>query len=401
MATFGSLVVLRLLLAFSPIPNYLYDNQQLTSPLTSYTRLKEGVFLLQNGFDPYAGQLFRHSPIQLALFSTVMPPNKYVLHAFWTLLDAATAWNLANIWKKRSGTTDWRRETIIQASYLLNPYLLFTSLALSTSTLDNALCVYAISLAASGKRAPALFALALLTQSSLYSVLLLPPIVLLLCTGPASRLKTPIAPSIRISDVGRTVFTFVTYMLVLMGISTLVAGNLGWMKETWGATLTVPDLTPNVGLWWYFFTEMFDHFRSFFLMVFTALVTIAMIPLTIKFQHDPLYATYLLVGNISLFKSYPTMADPGLFLSMISIFPELWPYLRHPLPTVMWHMYAATLLPLFNNLWLGHGTGNSNFFYAATLVFGVANGAAFLDSTWAGLIAPYGKPKQGYTLLQI
>lgn len=33
--------------------------------------------------------------------------------------------------------------------------------------------------------------------------------------------------------------------------------------------LTVPDLTPNVGLWWYFFTEMFDHFRNFFLMVFT------------------------------------------------------------------------------------------------------------------------------------
>lgn len=32
--------------------------------------------------------------------------------------------------------------------------------------------------------------------------------------------------------------------------------------------LTVPDLTPNVGMWWYFFTEMFDHFRAFFLGVF-------------------------------------------------------------------------------------------------------------------------------------
>jgi GPI-anchor transamidase subunit U len=67
----------------------------------------------------------------------------------------------------------------------------------------------------------------------------------------------------------------------------------------------------------------------------------------------------------------------------------------------MWHVYASTLLPLFNNLWLGQGTGNSNFFYAATLVFGVANGAALLDSTWAGLTLPYGQPKEGYTLLQI
>ena len=35
------------------------------------------------------------------------------------------------------------------------------------------------------------------------------------------------------------------------------------------ASLTLPDLTPNPGLWWYFFTEMFDHFRPFFLMVFS------------------------------------------------------------------------------------------------------------------------------------
>lgn len=33
-------------------------------------------------------------------------------------------------------------------------------------------------------------------------------------------------------------------------------------------SLTVSDLTPNVGMWWYFFTEMFEHFRSFFLGVF-------------------------------------------------------------------------------------------------------------------------------------
>jgi hypothetical protein len=30
----------------------------------------------------------------------------------------------------------------------------------------------------------------------------------------------------------------------------------------------VPDLTPNVGLFWYFFMEIFDHFKSFFLFIF-------------------------------------------------------------------------------------------------------------------------------------
>jgi phosphatidylinositol glycan class U len=67
----------------------------------------------------------------------------------------------------------------------------------------------------------------------------------------------------------------------------------------------------------------------------------------------------------------------------------------------MWHVYASTLLPLFNNLWLGQGTGNSNFFYAATLVFGVANGAALLDAVWAGLTVPYGQQKDNVSVIQI
>ena len=87
-----------------------------------------------------------------------------------------------------------------------------------------------------GQRAPALFALALLTQSSLYSVLLLPPLFLLLRAGPTSSLKTPKTTSFRLKDVVLTVFGFISYMLVLIGIGTLVAGNFRWIKETWGAT---------------------------------------------------------------------------------------------------------------------------------------------------------------------
>lgn len=41
------------------------------------------------------------------------------------------------------------------------------------------------------------------------------------------------------------------------------------LHGAFGRRLTLPDLTPNPGLWWYFFTEMFDHFRPFFLMVFS------------------------------------------------------------------------------------------------------------------------------------
>jgi len=36
-----------------------------------------------------------------------------------------------------------------------------------------------------------------------------------------------------------------------------------------GLRFLLPDLTPNPGLWWYFFTEMFEHFRPFYLVVFS------------------------------------------------------------------------------------------------------------------------------------
>ena len=42
-------------------------------------------------------------------------------------------------------------------------------------------------------------------------------------------------------------------------------------------------------------------------------------------RHDPLYATFLLLGVIGTFKPYPTLSDPGLFLSLISLFPEIYP----------------------------------------------------------------------------
>jgi hypothetical protein len=42
-------------------------------------------------------------------------------------------------------------------------------------------------------------------------------------------------------------------------------------------------------------------------------------------RHDSLYAAFLLVGVLGTFKAYLTLADPGLFLSMIVLFPETFP----------------------------------------------------------------------------
>jgi phosphatidylinositol glycan class U len=57
-----------------------------------------------------------------------------------------------------------------------------------------------------------------------------------------------------------------------------------------------------MGLWWYFFAEIFEHFRPFFLFVFHVQPALLLLPLTMRIRHKPaslLLATALL---ITLFK---------------------------------------------------------------------------------------------------
>lgn len=48
---------------------------------------------------------------------------------------------------------------------------------------------------------------------------------------------------------------------------------------------------------------------------------------------------------------------------------------------------------------MGEGTGNANFFYASTLVFGLANAASVVDALRAGLRLGFGERK-GWELIQ-
>jgi phosphatidylinositol glycan class U len=113
---------------------------------------------------------------------------------------------------------------------------------------------------------------------------------MLLLGKPKSGLANPKPISIDFKK-GRIIgLEFLAYFAALSLTSTLISGGFQWMWQTWfiewvlnisfdrransrspSDRLSLPDLTPNPGLWWYFFTEMFDHFRPFFLMAFSVL----------------------------------------------------------------------------------------------------------------------------------
>ena len=64
----------------------------------------------------------------------------------------------------------------------------------------------------------------------------------------------------------------------------------------------VDDLAPNMGLWWYFFAEIFDHFRPFFLFVFHAQSILLLVPLTVRLRRRPLVLAVIACMLIALFK---------------------------------------------------------------------------------------------------
>jgi GPI-anchor transamidase subunit U len=111
---------------------------------------------------------------------------------------------------------------------------------------------------------PAMLALALSSYLSLYPILLIVPLVLL-CHDQQSVPK----PKTIAQIAAIALPTFVSAAAALTFLSyILTGGSWEFLSSTYGVQLLLPDLTPNVGLWWYFFIEMFDSFREFFLGVF-------------------------------------------------------------------------------------------------------------------------------------
>ncbi len=85
-----------------------------------------------------------------------------------------------------------------------------------------------------------------------------------------------------------------------------------------------------------------------------------------------MFLAYFITALISVFQGYPSIADVVLYLSLLLIHAPLFPYMRHTFLVVNALCYASILGPLFFDLWIYAGSGNANFFYAITLVFGLA-----------------------------
>jgi phosphatidylinositol glycan class U len=253
-----------------------------------------------------------------------------------------------------------------------------------TSVFTNCAILHAISKAIYGSPVSAVLALTFASYLSMYPVLLLPPLLLLAYDRWPNENRQ--AKGAVTTFLTGTIGAFTGFSACLLGLSYLLAGN-SWefLARTYGIQLTLTDLTPNVGLWWYFFIEMFDSFRGFFLAVFWLHLSTYVGGLSIRMRSQPLAVLTLLLGIFSIFKPYPSISDTSLFLAMLPLFRHVLPLMRYTFVATSTIMYATFLGPAFYHLWIYAGSGNANFFYAITLVWSLGQSLLVSDLAFAVL----------------
>ncbi|KAJ4374291.1 hypothetical protein N0V83_003032 [Neocucurbitaria cava] len=386
---FGAAAAVRLLLftVFPALPTLLAGRVEVSTPVTSFKRLQEGVFLYTHNVSPYNGGVYHQAPLLLPLFSLLPDPSSSPLatNLLYTVVDLLSANALAQVSESgfaavtrlfTSSRKDLRWSSIaIAAGFLFNPFTIATCIARSTSALTNLFILTAMAKASQGASVTFILALSFASYMAMHPILLFPPLLVLLYDARAA--KTKAKPDVWSFVIAHSL-GFAATIGALLSASAFLTGSWDFLAATYGVRLLLPDLTPNVGLWWYFFIEMFDSFREFFLGVFWLHAASYMPGLTIRLHKQPLFVACTLTGIFAIFTPYPSIADAALYLSLVPLF-------RHLFPSSASILYTSFLGPAFYHLWVYAGSGNANFFYAITLVWSLGLSIILGDSVYAAL----------------
>ncbi|XP_040494137.1 phosphatidylinositol glycan anchor biosynthesis class U protein isoform X3 [Ursus americanus] len=235
--------------------------------------------------------------------------------------------------------------------YLLNPYTVLSCVAKSTCAINNTLIAFFILTTIKGSAFLSAIFLALATYQSLYPLTLFVPGLLYL-------LQRQYIP-VKVKSKAFWIFSweyammYVGSLVVIICLSFFLLSSWDFIPAVYGFILSVPDLTPNIGLFWYFFAEMFEHFSLFFVCVFQINVFFYTIPLAIKLKEHPIFFMFIQMAIISIFKSYPTVGDVALYMAFFPVWNHLYRYPAYL--GLLLCLPAAGVLPHTRSLLDGQG----------------------------------------------
>ncbi|CAM9412691.1 unnamed protein product [Choristocarpus tenellus] len=402
---------------------------ELVVPSSSWELAQEGLFLAKSGMSPYDGGVFTGSPLMLVvvqicnqLSGLVGQLAAILLHAGIDLLcglllrticfrvvtvestsreknlekwmDEDTKPTVLPPWTSGNGGRDISRlPDAVLAAFLLNPVSIGQCVALSGDTIGRLFPLAALAAAQAGCSAlSSAFLAAGACLWRFHVAVLLAPAVLMVarartCAGPSGAKSRTVEwkeGETEASSFDPRSFPFPTREVLECPVSFLAWCGviLGacwlWTSRSWvflraamGAQLLCEDLTPNVGLYWYFFTEIFPRFRVFFRVLFLSHPYVYILPATLRLGMFPDVLAHLLLAIFGIFQTYPTLGDVMLSACLFMCHPRTAARMRLVAPLAFMGVIPTLLMPTMRHLWLRAGTGNANFYYFQTVIFNV------------------------------
>jgi phosphatidylinositol glycan class U len=277
---------------------------------------------------------------------------------------------------------------------LFNPALVLGCVAMSTQCATNALLALAVLCAMRKYRGLSAFWLGMAVYLDMYPVMLVLPLAMLCSaerpsllahayasssapssSSPSSSCLSAAASPVRWMEL----YQFVQLVVIWTGwwlcVSSLALGGFQFVWDSYGAVLGVKDLTPNSGVHWYFFTEVFTRFRVFFLCAFQGHLLFYVLPLCVRLRHEPLFVVWVLVAIAAIHRTYPSLPGYAFAFSLLcTLFtPLVAPTMRRLYLLVFLAALSACMGSTFWYLWIFPQSGNANFVFFQTIIFCVTS----------------------------
>uniref|UniRef100_A0A8C3Y6S9 Phosphatidylinositol glycan anchor biosynthesis class U n=1 Tax=Catharus ustulatus TaxID=91951 RepID=A0A8C3Y6S9_CATUS len=381
-------VTVRAALYRSSLAVFIAERVEVASPLNAWKRVVEGLALLDLGVSPYSGAIFHETPLIIYLFHFLIEYAELVFMFKKQKLLIELDKYAPDVAELIQTPMEMHYIPLkVALFYLLNPYTVMSCVAKSTCAINNSVIAFFILATIKGSAFLSAVFLALATYQSLYPLTLFAPALLYL-------LQRQFIP-IKLKSKSFWLYTmqytslYLCSLVVIICLSFFLLNSWDFIPSVYGFILSVPDLTPNIGLFWYFFAEMFEHFSLFFVCVFQINVFFYTIPLAIKLKEHPMFFMFVQLAIISIFKSYPTVGDIALYMAFLPVWSHLYRFLRNIFILSCVLIFCSFLFPVLWHLWIYAGSANSNFYYAITLTFNIGQILLISDYFYAFLRREY------------
>lgn len=382
-------LLLRLLVA-GLLGDTLQARVEVTTSINSWKRANEAIFLWDLGHDPYLGDIFHEFPLGLVVYKLIsLYSNVDIVFSLLDLLIAIILkWSTYSQLRLSGETTieAEHRSYIVFLTYLFSPMAIVSCSGRATSILTNLLvALIGLTMTSSHSRLTTCLLTALLTCNNIhYATITIPALICLeYCSyerkKSAEKKKDVDTVSSRHSYYGQLLFSaslnrsvvywFTSVLAISVLSSFVMGGSWTYLESTYLFSLKINDLTPNIGMFWYFFTEVFEQFASFFTWIVQINAFIHVIPLTVTLRDSPLFAFYATYLTSTIFQPYPSLSNMALLFSLTFQWSNLFQHMRRILIVSSACVACMSLWPVFWHLWIIAGTANSNFYFGSTLAF--------------------------------